>query len=940
VEADDHDREDAIERELLQDILPWSPWKAAVVALKRKQNDRSLIRDATEDLNEDDSFAFLWEVGELLRSTTKQLGADPEEAEFRQGLKSLAQRPEGCRLLGSVAHFIEREVLQDTLSFHLLPLPGSRARWLPKVQVIEDSPVLDPETGATLEAGDDAELCRTGDTLRLIQSRSAKPSIAAVLASMQTGTGSAEDLRLVRAGQGPRLISARVVTEVNIADAEVLEKVDSERDAEPAGEPADKGGPATPAPASSAAVEASSIVGESTTLFEGLGSLRHKQDGVDLYARWEKRYIKLSAEGLSFFSKSEDGGGDEILTKTVSSTSEVFLRFLDHVYMGGRNLVETFYEMDTDNDQELDEEELYEAFQNAGLSLDRGQISEVRMVLDVDGDSNGKVSITEFMEKVTRVSEEWKESWHASFKAYSNPAGTIEMQDARCTLEEGKDALKIFSRGYEYEMRAGSPAQAASWAQSIRECLVAGSDSSAREDSQPTPAMYQSTPQQTGVGPTTAEDEESQVAPASGAFRALREIATMYTAQDGDGARQFMEEFVAEKIGACQKPACMTPIYKTMRLELAKELGGLAAAAHQCNATECLAAVLNALQILCTDPQAVVREECARMLPTFCKCHSHSVYESVAEAYSQLAKDEHTAPRKSLLRHTQALAEGFVQNGGRTPPAKLLEGFVSSVQTVVQVLRDYPAESEQEQRDVKAIVEATLDACLALSKAAGRARWPEIAEGLETLLKITQGEGCTQEAAGVVVGQVAKRLHIFADELQSERDVSASQQSESRSKTLLMAAEVCMSGNCPKNEQHQFHCRLAKLLWALDEKDRKPEWLDKMVGAYDRHLNARRTDMTADPVGRYQSFVDIRRGGGGHIEDQLKAVQQVAEREEANSQQHELAHVLAFNFPASIMLICKKENEETGFDMSKWKAASTRNGYEHTLQHVHRELVR
>ena len=166
--TDEEDEEAEAERELLNDIVPWSPWKVAVVALKRKQNDRSELGECTSDLNVDESpFSYLFQVGELLRSTfippilprlntrclpetadgwavfqvgellrstTKQLGEDPESPDFRRGMRSLAKQPAGCRLLGVVAPLIEREVLEDTLSQHLLPLPGSRERWLAHVR--------------------------------------------------------------------------------------------------------------------------------------------------------------------------------------------------------------------------------------------------------------------------------------------------------------------------------------------------------------------------------------------------------------------------------------------------------------------------------------------------------------------------------------------------------------------------------------------------------------------------------------------------------------------------------------------------------------------------------------------------------------------------------------------------------------------------------------
>lgn len=135
VNVDADDEEDAMEQELLKDIVPWSPWKAAVVALKRKQHDRSELSECTTDLIVDESpFSFIFQVTELLRATTKELGNDPGSTGFRHGLRCLAKQPVGCRLLGLVAPIVEREALEDALSHHLLPLPGSRERWLRTVR--------------------------------------------------------------------------------------------------------------------------------------------------------------------------------------------------------------------------------------------------------------------------------------------------------------------------------------------------------------------------------------------------------------------------------------------------------------------------------------------------------------------------------------------------------------------------------------------------------------------------------------------------------------------------------------------------------------------------------------------------------------------------------------------------------------------------------------
>ena len=115
-------------------------------------------------------------------------------------------------------------------------------------------------------------------------------------------------------------------------------------------------------------------------------------------------------------------------------------------------------------------------------------------------------------------------------------------------------------------------------------------------------------------------------------------------------------------------PVCAAPFYRPLRMELARELGGLAAAAHDCAAAGCLRKVFAALQALAADPDVPVREVCARMLPTFSQCLSPDAYAAVAVAYAKLAVDASPAPQKSLLRHTQQLADGFARIGGRSPP--------------------------------------------------------------------------------------------------------------------------------------------------------------------------------------------------------------------------------------------------------------------------------
>ena len=989
------------ERELLADIVPWSPWKAAVVALKRKQNDRGELGECTGDLNEDESpFSYLFQVSELLRSTTKQLGEDPESLDFRQGFRSLAKQPAGCRLLGTVAPLMEPEVLQDTLSLHLIPLPGSRERWLKHVRATAELSTIDPLTGAETVP---AELVQSGELLRLVQTSFASPaSVEAVLSRLQAGAA-AQKLLLVRYRDGVRLVPASkvvlqesVVAAVDSAesgDVEPVPEAEAEAEAEaetetgsvPAAaasatpgnedeEPAakadgeDTDDEEAPPPEAAAAAESKNPDGaessgadaaaESVCIRETLGNLRHKREGESVLGngRWEKRRITLSGEEISFFRREEVEEDDEVEQSPRTAASATFIRFLDHVHSANELVHQAFTNMDTNQDGELDEEELFNGLQKAGISISRQLVSEVHWALDTDGDSNGKVSIREFTDKLAEVAVEWKRS-------YSDVAGSIVFQDARCEYEQetSKSTFKIFSKGYEYEVRVSSDAEAAEWAESIQKQVAAAttatlegqpSENDSVTDDRPTPHMFQTAPQETGIGPPVSDADSTAPAPAPGAFRVLREIS-IYLAAQGSGekpGRKFMNDFVADKVRACLTPACTTPFYLTMRLELARELGWLAAAAHDCRAAECLELVLRALQGLCADPNPVVREICARMLPEFSRCLSVDVYSSVAEAYSKLAVDPSPTAQKSLLRHTQLLAEGFMKIGRRTPPATLLAGFVSSVQTVVQELWSFSekttgaadcleAAMAAGEREMRAVVEATLDACLALLKAAGCARWQEIKAGLEDLLLLANDKTCSRPAASLVVGQVAKRLHLFAAALHVDGAAAAADAGDvgSTVNTLHLAAGVCMSENCPPDEQRQLHCRLAKILWALDEQDRKEEWLDKMVGAYDYHLDPNsEAELRANDGG-------ANGGNSGGGRGQIPLIGQVRElqreqREQEREQQHaDFACVLAYNLPAAIALSCRRE---AGHDTSKWKTASGRNGYKNSqsLIDVHARL--
>jgi hypothetical protein len=85
------------------------------------------------------------------------------------------------------------------------------------------------------------------------------------------------------------------------------------------------------------------------------------------------------------------------------------------------------------------------------------------------------------------------------------------------------------------------------------------------------------------------------------------------------------------------------------------------------------------------------------------------------------------------------------------PPRQLLEGFAKSTKTVLEMVSTMDEQTELEKHDTVALTEATLDACLALLRAAGRSRWPEMADGLNTLLLGNQP---------LVVGAVAVRLHL------------------------------------------------------------------------------------------------------------------------------------------------------------------------------------
>eukprot|EP01052_Picozoa_sp_SAG31_P001536 SAG31_NODE_51_length_30464_cov_16.835628_23_plen_671_part_00 len=394
------------------------------------------------------------------------------------------------------------------------------------------------------------------------------------------------------------------------------------------------------------------------------------------------------------------------------------------------------------------------------------------------------------------------------------------------------------------------------------------------------------------------------------------------------------ERQVADKLRACLATPCRAPFYRPLRMELAREMGGLAAAAHDCDATNCFTVLQDALQALATDPDVPVREICARMLPSFSKCKCPTVYTAVAAAYARLAVDTSLAVQKSLLRHTQQLAEGFQRTGDRSPPPPLLAGFVRAVSIVEGQLRTLSQPgaldtitAETEARDG---VEATLDACLALLKAAGRARWSEIAAGLESLLRLATEPNCAPSAASMVVGQVAKRLHFFTDQLHTGMSPKGAdgkinrEPSDDCTKTLQFAARVCMSELCPRPEQRQLHCRLASILFALDEEDRQQVWLDRMVGAYDYYLDPRSQEIdlngASQPAAAEFDIPDIARLRKMQEEQQLQA-----RRHNQKLERAECACVLAYNLPAAVELSCRLPDAK-GYDTRMWEQASRRNG--------------
>jgi hypothetical protein len=77
------------------------------------------------------------------------------------------------RVLATAATHVDLSVLQDALSRHLLPLPGSRVRWLPTVRALRDwDPAAAAATGAGAEAATLEDALpgglRKGQVLRLV----------------------------------------------------------------------------------------------------------------------------------------------------------------------------------------------------------------------------------------------------------------------------------------------------------------------------------------------------------------------------------------------------------------------------------------------------------------------------------------------------------------------------------------------------------------------------------------------------------------------------------------------------------------------------------------------------------------------------------------------------------------------------------------------------
>eukprot|EP01052_Picozoa_sp_SAG31_P001537 SAG31_NODE_51_length_30464_cov_16.835628_24_plen_445_part_00 len=433
------------------------------------------------------------------------------------------------------------------------------------------------------------ETVQAGETLQLLQTGFASPTAMVAVLNRAKDGSAVERYYLVRSTNGARLVTtSKVVLEEGIeetpsngADDEYDHANDSDMKRNAATEEGDSAmtleETSSPEPQQEASSHSSQRPSEASELpnrlvlkhRETLGNLRHKKvDGDGAWARREKRRITLSSTAINFFRRMETVSeklDTESLSPT-SSASEVFIRFLDHVHStsGLENVQKAFDEMDTNSDGELDEEELYNGLQKAGISVTESMVSQVLWAVDVEqGDSNDKISPTEFVAKLAAVSAEWTAS-------FSEDAGSIMLDDCRCEYDPtiNSNAFKVFSKGYEYEVRVGSDAEAAAWAAVIKErAAAAGLDKKANQEVagkiQPTPYMFSEHHGAAvglsglGASPVTAdhmhdanvEAGDDLAVPAPGAFRAIREIALMYAAQKSteDGGRQFMNDFVSPK---------------------------------------------------------------------------------------------------------------------------------------------------------------------------------------------------------------------------------------------------------------------------------------------------------------------------------------------------------------------------------------------------------
>jgi len=846
-------------------MTAWSPWVEAITNLLDANNVR-----LTEDSGAVDCY--------LVTRCFKDMLGDPFDEKFGKALRELALREP--RMLGKVVSSVERVSLQEGLSMHLLPVPGSRKAWLPRKRTCCDSP-----KGATIvKCPDEAkELTllefKDGDNVTLVRT-----DVFDMTTKDAAGAEQAGEFYLAFVGSVPGRDRADCPV-----GAVSVEHLDAESPA------SGRARSTTAVPAAADAEEGAASDRAGTLLSEFFDHIEKTKGEV------QAEFEKMDQDQDGFLSEQEvlEGFTNAGLDVSPADAVEIMLELNISMQQDGKVEYKDFFSR------------IYveHASRKKSLGSKKSRASKAGGLGTLKG-PKAAATAPSGSEKDPAAPDDFSIAIEIDVAA-SQP----EPQPA---LDSPATKLKKVS------VQRAVPAGAFGALVEILTMMMAGAADADADTAAKGPA---------------AEDEDGPDSPTKVMMEEFvhNKVAAALSRECGTRDSLPLRKELAEKLGEyaslafeCDAHKCGKTVLAALEqlskdpLEAVREASARSLPTFSaCQYADVYAAVGSVYARLSRDPELTPRKALMRRTPDLVQGFKEKqpdkiVPVDVLQGFGSLldmvtkiverAEDKSGAGAHESLRNLAKVSEDEEHEGMLN-----LEGEAAGDEA-----GEDGAEQESTKRwrnlEMDKLVDEALAALIALMDVLGRNRWDKLATAFDKMVKA----GLQAIATGV-----AKQLHVLAatlgpnpneiyhsDDL-SVRLSSASGSHGSRMNSLLLAFHLCVDeARCLTTERLQLSCRLPAVLWAIDAADRKPEWIVMMTGAYDAYVKRRQAAADEPPEDDSYSMSSRSSSWGNYtatsgMSHEMQTVLDDTTKEAEDANKEELSFLLAHHLPAAILLSCQ-----------------------------------